>query len=100
MGIVEGGLIAIVCFVLGRYLPSRKEVYKPLDQQPVCGCKHHFAYHDPEAGECHGTVKTPTSFSIGGAEVAWKQVPCTCRRYAGPEPLPSVIDMGITGGPQ
>lgn len=54
------------------------------DPQPVCGCKHHQCFHDE-----NGCGKTDTWASYGTTDTAWQ--PCGCKRYTGPEPLPTVI---------
>lgn len=95
MGILEGGLVAVICFLLGRYLPARKRhAEKP--PKPVCGCAHHYSFYDPETSECHGAVDEPTKFDAYGHEIAWKKVQCACRHYTGPEPLPEMYAPEIS----
>lgn len=68
--------------------------------QPVCGCEHELAYHDPKTGECHATITVviekgqPILDPFGEYVVTYKAAKyearqCTCRRYTGPEPLSS-----------
>ncbi|NJQ07634.1 hypothetical protein [Streptomyces lonarensis] len=83
---------------------------------PVCGCTHHLAYHDPREGRCYAMVKTkqpkqpkkskqakqsaspePAAADAGGKPAAEPRQ-CPCRRYAGPEPLATLYAPEITGG--
>jgi hypothetical protein len=58
--------------------------------QPICGCKHHHAYHNPETGVCKQRVKTYTGHDGNGyPKFTW--IDCPCQQYSGPVPL----DMGI-----
>lgn len=90
MGILEGGICVLVGILLGR-LWRRDSKGRGRDPQPVCGCKHHYSMHDPETGRCHGKVNgKPTTYGEWSSRpIAWEQVSCTCRRYSGPEPLPT-----------
>lgn len=56
------------------------------DPKPICGCKHHYSHHD-ENGMCHAIVQGDYLGAIQG----YRQTPCTCKRYTGPEPLPRYI---------
>lgn len=49
--------------------------------EPICGCEHHLAQHDPVTGECHEIV-----FRGAG-----RFLRCTCRRYVGPIPPELII---------
>lgn len=56
--------------------------------QPICGCKHHYAYHNPKTGGCAAVSKTPVKWDDDfGSPTKWQHLPCTCQRYVGPEPL-------------
>ncbi|MEU7861573.1 hypothetical protein [Nonomuraea sp. NPDC049141] len=66
--------------------------------EPVCGCGHHIAFHEPSTGQCHSQVRVVTKWmrnpSFGEddgkpEEIAmeWESQQCPCRRYSGPEPL-------------
>jgi hypothetical protein len=57
----------------------------PGDGEPVCGCTHHRAMHDPRTGRCAGKSRR------GDWVVGWSYDRCTCQQYIGPEP----IDAGI-----
>lgn len=68
--------------IIGRFMPARQRGARlQKSPKPVCGCKHHHSFHDPETGECHGQV------DIGGGVLS---VSCTCRTYSGPVPLPEM----------
>jgi len=94
--VLEGALILIAGIAAGwvlRSLPPRREDPEPVEA--VCGCAHHYSFHDPETGMCHGTASQATHFDSYGIERRWKQIPCTCRKYAGPEPLSTYLPIEI-----
>jgi hypothetical protein len=57
---------------------------------PMCGCLHHFAFHDPRTGRCNDTAPEATKWKDDDygqkIPIAWKTAPCPCLRYVGPEP--------------
>lgn len=60
--------------------------------EPVCGCGHHHAYHDPTEGPCQQLVKTAVEWGrdfYDEKEVVtrWESRTCPCVRYSGPEPM-------------
>lgn len=61
---------------------------------PICGCGHHHAYHDPREGDCRQFVKTAVEWGedIYGDEsvTRWEAKKCPCARYSGPEPMAQV----------
>lgn len=78
----------------------------PKPPQPICGCKHHLSFHDPETGRCSFTksiftVRDEAVRDADGRPVldSFRDVQtvrqttyrgehqCGCRRYIGPEPL-------------
>ena len=89
---IEVGVAVIVGVLLGRFLPNRRKGPKPAKPvKPVCGCGHHHSYHDPKTAECHGMMDGKAiEFDdyASRSPVAWEQVPCTCRQYSGPQPVP------------
>lgn len=96
---LEGALILLAGILIGRFLPGRRKARKQAGgPEPVCGCEHHYSFHDPESGKCHGMVSQATYFDSYGAERAWKQVSCTCRKYAGPELMPTYYVPEIATG--
>jgi hypothetical protein len=97
--VLEGALILLAGIIIGRLLPGRRRKAAAKASKPVCGCTHHHAYHDAKTGQCHGMVREATHFTMLGAEIAWRQVQCTCRRYSGPEPLPEYFatEIGSAG---
>lgn len=87
-----GGLLVIgggIGFVMGRFSRKNKKT------KPICGCGHALAFHDPATGECAG-MKTIDKHNRFGDWVGEEQVPCTCRQYDGPTPLPTVYAPEIT----
>lgn len=90
--LVEGALILIIGIVIGRlWGKDRKKNTGLKDPKPVCGCKHHYSMHDAETGHCHGQVRgNPLRYDSFDDPTAWEMVQCPCRRYAGPEPLPTL----------
>lgn len=80
---VGGGLV-LVGWLLGRISRKRK---MPKTPEPICGCKHHHSHHDPKTGECFSKRKVVTHYDIYGVPRSWKEMPCTCKQYSGPEPI-------------
>lgn len=96
MGIAEGALCVLIGIVIGR-IWRRDKKGTAGDPVPVCGCEHHYSMHDLEAGRCYGTVRgKPLKYNDFNRPVVWEQVPCTCRRYTGPEPLPAYYAPGVS----
>ena len=93
-------LAILVCLAVIRLVRGpRQRVLKPAKApKPVCGCSHHLSFHDPKTRECHGLMKgAPVKFNAWSEPTAWSQVPCTCRQYSGPEPLPEYFAPELTG---
>jgi hypothetical protein len=84
--------------------------------EPICGCGHHLAFHDLHDGRCYAEVKrvgekdgakaaagAKTGDDSAGPAGDGKAAPdpdwhrCTCRRYAGPEPIATMYAPPITG---
>lgn len=84
---LEGGAIALAGVIVGRFLPGRrrKKVKQP---QPICGCTHHYAVHDPKTRKCNSSVKVAKH--LGGAFQGYEYKGCACLQYTGPEPLPEI----------
>jgi len=57
---------------------------KPEDPKPICGCQHHQCFHDENGGGCG---YNHNKYNDG----AWKSFACNCKRYTGPEALPTVL---------
>lgn len=101
-------LIAMTLYfwVYLRFGRQHREPAKPLppkEPQPICGCGHHYSVHD-DANVCHSisnqlVSREPKVMKVGyegeDHEVhyveKYAQVPCSCQRYTGPEPLPTYI---------
>lgn len=62
----------------------------------VCGCGHELAFHDPETQGCHGRNQR-VKHNKWGDKIGFEHVPCTCRQYDGPTPLPTVYAPEVTG---
>lgn len=94
---ITGALILLAGIAIGmilRSFPARRKGPKPVEA--VCGCEHHHSMHDPETGACHATVQV-SRYSRDGEWTGYEQKPCACRRYSGPEPLPSFYAPEIAG---
>lgn len=86
---LEGALTLLSGIVVGRVLPARRRVPKrPSPTEPICGCGHGLHDHDPESKQCWGPVEKYRYNLVAELDVM-EDVPCTCRHYVGPEPLPS-----------
>lgn len=96
--LLEGALIAVGAFIAGQWLPRphRRGIRSPKPVEPICGCEHHYSFHDPKTGECHGTDRR-AKYNDRGTYVGVHEIPCTCRHYTGPEPLPEFYAPELGG---
>ena len=76
-------------------MPARREDPKPVEA--VCGCTHHYSFHDPKTGACMASVAVD-KYSEKGKQVGVEHLPCACVRYTGPEPLPTLFAPEIAEG--
>lgn len=53
------------------------------DEQPICGCGHHRAFHEGVA-RCRAPARRGISPT------------CTCQNYIGPEPMPKFLIPHMT----
>jgi hypothetical protein len=92
---ITGAALVLVGIAIGwllRSLPARRKGPKPVEA--VCGCTHHHSMHDPRTGECNASVQV-SRYSKSGEWTGYEHRPCACRRYSGPEPLPTYIATEI-----
>jgi hypothetical protein len=54
---------------------------KSAEVEPICGCDHHLALHDPETGRCHEQIYRRGAYA---RDHHWEE--CPCRQYVGPKP--------------
>lgn len=95
---ITGALILLLGTALGwflRSLPARRKGPKPIEA--LCGCEHHHAMHDAGTGHCHSQVDEPLTYNACGSPTSFRKVQCPCRRYSGPEPIPSLYAPEIAG---
>jgi hypothetical protein len=99
---LEFAAVALIGVLLGRFLPNRRKRPKPkAAPEPVCGCGHHHGFHDPKTGECHGMMNgKPVRYNTWNEPMAYEKVPCTCRQYSGPVPMPEFYAPELTSGEQ
>lgn len=99
-GMLIGGGVFLAGMIADRLLPPRRRGPKPRkDPKPICGCGHHHSFHDPATGQCHGMMRgEPIKYDSFKDPTAWAQVPCTCRTYSGPVPLPEYVAPEIGAG--
>lgn len=88
-----GGLVALG-FLIGRFAPARRR--SPKTPKPICGCGHQFAYHDPATGRCNKRSWLEGVWDEKLRREVDKLVPCACRQYTGPTPLPTVYAPEVT----
>lgn len=98
-----GAAIFAAGTLAGRLMPARRRTPKPPTlappPKPICGCTHHLSFHDPKTSHCHGLMKgKPVRYDLWNAPTAYDKVPCTCRQYSGPTPLPEYVAQEISGG--
>jgi hypothetical protein len=66
----------------------------PSVPEAVCGCRHHYSFHDPETSRCKELDSKRRVVENG---VVTAELPaCRCRRYTGPEPFPSYFPQELT----
>lgn len=94
--LLAGGGLVLLGAAIGRWMPGRHRYHRPRSIRPICGCEHHHSFHDPKTGECHGLMDgNPIKYDTWKDPTAYEQVPCTCRQYSGPEPLPEMYAREI-----
>lgn len=95
---LTGALILLAGLVIG-YLIGR--VHKrpprpPKQPQPICGCEHHLALHDPKSSACSGQRQHVTLYE-NGIPRKWVYYSCDCKQYIGPEYLPQYVALRSLG---
>lgn len=61
--------------------------------EPICGCTHHHAFHNPSTGNCKEQIRFRTGSDRNGYGI-FTLIDCTCQQYSGPLPQ---IDYRIVG---
>lgn len=89
-GMVVGGALSAVSFLVGRATGRRAGPQPPKAPEAVCGCEHPLAVHDPQTNRCHGTDRKQ-QWNKSGAYIGYHDIPCTCRQYTGPRPIDTVF---------
>lgn len=77
------GLIAIGAWgtsVIGGALERRRQ-----QGQPICGCGHHFSFHDPHQQVCKQRTREFIGFDDEGHRL-FEIDDCDCQQYSGPLP--------------
>lgn len=85
---IIGVFLGAAAFWTGMHVADRKKLPTSDPHSPTCGCGHHHSMHDPETNECHGATKEHRYHYDREGRWVNGYVPCTCRQYSGPEPLP------------
>jgi hypothetical protein len=89
---LAGGGLVILGVVVGWFLPVRRiSRASSKTPRPLCGCDHELSFHDPASGKCHALLYVPPT----QARMS-HHVPCPCRQYSGPQPLPEFYAPEIT----
>lgn len=84
--LADGGFVALGV-IIGRYVKHRGSGHDA-PTHSLCSCGHGYGSH-LDGKECGAEIRRPVP--IYGYE--W--VPCPCRTYDGPEPLPHFMDRGL-----
>jgi hypothetical protein len=95
---LEGALILLAGILIGmgaRSLPGRRAGPKP-PPAAVCGCGHHFSYHDPKTRAC-GYGSRPVVRLTSAVTEYGDVMRCPCLSYSGPEPLVTYYAPEIAG---
>ena len=96
---IEVGVAVIIGVLLGRFLPNRRKGPKaPKPVRPLCGCAHHHSFHDPQTGQCHGTIQVERPRVSYNVPLQFDDAPCTCRQYSGPLPMPEYYAPELSDG--
>lgn len=91
--LLAGAGIFLAGMIAGRVWPARRRKPKPVT--PVCGCTHHRSVHDSKTGACHAAVRNLMRYDENEMPV-YQMLPCACRQYTGPEPLPEYYAPELT----
>jgi hypothetical protein len=95
--VITGALVLAAGILIGwtaRSLPARRRGPRPV--QPVCGCGHHYSYHDQKTRACAWATR-PVVRSTSTRTEYGDPVRCPCLNYAGAEPIPSLYAPEIAG---
>jgi hypothetical protein len=84
--LLTGAGILFFGMLVGSALASFRRPAKPKPPRPICGCEHHFAFHDDEG--CNATVAEESAWSVTGTAIAWENVQCACVRQV---PIDAVV---------
>jgi hypothetical protein len=88
------GLASTVTFFaglgVGAWMGRTRQPKPP--PEPICGCRHPLALHDPATNRCHAIDRkegAPVRYYANGAPSAYGYTdePCQCRQYSGPKPV-------------
>lgn len=66
--------------IIGAILQRRRE-----KGQPICGCGHHFSFHEPSKGICKQHTRHVIGYD-GGGDPVYEIGDCSCQQYVGPMP--------------
>ena len=84
---LEGALILLGGFLVGRFMPGRQRRPKPpSDPKPVCGCGHHVSFHADGTGRCAWKGEPFYRSGVGTVKPT-----CQCLGYVGPQVYPSFV---------
>lgn len=70
------------------YHARRQRRSATTESRLICSCGHGYGTHTAEG--CQADIKRPDEWSYAGAPVGYQWVRCRCKKYDGPEPLPSI----------
>ena len=82
-----------VGFALGRFWRKRATSGSAPVSPAMCGCGHGLEHHDPDTNECHGSVEIKNYYDKRGYNRGTQRVPCSCRRYVGPQPVEDLFAL-------
>ena len=86
---VGAGVAAVVFYTVGWFKGRRR----PRKQaKAVCGCKHHYSFHDPKTGKCMKAINGYWNDQHRRIETT-----CSCVKYYGPIPIDDFIIPEIGG---
>lgn len=89
--VLLGAVIAYSGVLLGIARERRRRPEPPKTPDPICGCEHDLAMHDPETNRCHHEERVARFRESDNKFIGYYQGTCPCRQYVGPRPIDQVF---------
>lgn len=89
ISLIIGGTLLAVGWLAGQAYRRRNRTPELPSTATMCSCGHGHGTH-AEGGACKAEIKRPATWNYYAQVTGYEWVPCPCRSYDGPEPLPRV----------